>query len=156
VKGGIEGAVVVVAHEDKTEPTAAGRGVAGGDDLAVGLDQDLVGGRVKVAELGYDLTAGAEGCVQRSAGRVTGERKVRSSAGWARLEGARDDDPAVGGQCNAVPRGAAAEVGHHRAAVAERTVEAAVGVIACQGKLVASARSGKAGDHDLAGGLDGD
>src|SRR5207249_7286801 len=37
VKGGIEGPVAVVAHEDEAEAAAAGGGVASRDDLAVSL-----------------------------------------------------------------------------------------------------------------------
>jgi hypothetical protein len=174
----IERAVGVVAHQGKVEVAAARGCVARGYNLVVsgistgigiGHDQDGVGPGVKIAQLGGDDAARAEGRIEAAVGVVADEREVRGAAEGAGLHRAGDDDLAVGRDGHAGGRGIAARVGEHAARVkglgrlrsrllhrvAKGAVQAAVGVIAGQGKLLAAARPGKAGDKDLAVGLDG-
>jgi hypothetical protein len=125
----------------------------GGDDGAVGLDDQGIGGGIEVAQRGIDQSARAEGGIQATVGVIAGHHKIGGCERRTGLDRPRDDNRAIGRHGHRPGHGAGLERRHHRSAVAEGGIHAAVWAIASQGNGLAAGRPGIAGDDDLAVGL---
>src|SRR5207302_10275249 len=90
----VEAAVARVADDGVTvAAVGADAGVAGDDQLPVGLEGDAGGGGGRAAEAGDDLPAAAEAGVQGAVGAVAGQREV---VGAGEIDIPGDDELAVG------------------------------------------------------------